>query len=121
MVWCPEDVYLEEPGALIDAYLAAAQLAGVQVLADEPVTAVTVRAGAVTGLQTAIRHIETGVVVDAAGAWVRQVGELAGAWVAAAPVRHQLLVTEPLPRVPPEAPISRILDSAVYLRPPAAA
>ena len=117
VVWCPEDVYIEEPGALIDAYLAAARRAGVQVLADEPVTAVTTRAGAVTGLQTATRHIETGVVVDAAGAWVRQVGELAGAWVAAAPVRHQLLVTEPLPGVPAWAPISRILDSAVYLRP----
>ena len=117
VVWCPEDVYLEEPGALIDAYLAAARRAGVQVLADEPVTAVTTRAGAVTGLQTATRHIETGVVVDAAGAWVRQVGELAGAWVAAAPVRHQLLVTKPLPEVPAGAPISRILDSAVYLRP----
>jgi glycine/D-amino acid oxidase-like deaminating enzyme len=117
VVWCPEDVYLEEPGTLIDAYLAAARRAGVQVLADEPVTAVTTRAGAVTGLQTATRHIETGVVVDAAGAWVRQVGELAGAWVAAAPVRHQLLVTEPLPEVPAAAPISRILDSAVYLRP----
>ena len=117
VVWCPEDVYIEEPGALIDAYLAAARRAGVQVLADEPVTAVTTRAGAVTGLQTATRHIETGVVVNAAGAWVRQVGELAGAWVAAAPVRHQLLVTEPLPGVPAGAPISRILDSAVYLRP----
>ena len=117
VVWCPEDVYLEEPGALIDAYLAAAGRAGVQVLADEPVTAVTTSAGAVTGLRTATRDIETGVVVDAAGAWVRQVGELAGAWVAAAPVRHQLLVTEPLPEVPPGAPISRILDSAVYLRP----
>jgi glycine/D-amino acid oxidase-like deaminating enzyme len=117
VVWCPEDVYIEEPGALIDAYLAAARRAGVQVLADEPVTAVSTRAGTVTGLQTAARHIETGVVVDAAGAWVRQVGELAGAWVAAAPVRHQLLVTEPLPGVPAGAPISRILDSAVYLRP----
>ena len=117
VVWCPEDVYIEEPGALIDAYLAAARRAGVQVLANEPVTAVTTRAGAVTGLQTATRQIETGVVVDAAGAWVRQVGELAGARVAAAPVRHQLLVTEPLPGVPPGGPISRILDSAVYLRP----
>jgi glycine/D-amino acid oxidase-like deaminating enzyme len=117
VVWCPEDVYIEEPAALIDAYLAAARRAGVQVLADEPVTAVTTSAGAITGLRTAARQIQTGVVVDAAGAWVRQVGELAGAWVAAAPVRHQLLVTEPLPEVPAGAPISRILDSAVYLRP----
>jgi glycine/D-amino acid oxidase-like deaminating enzyme len=117
VVWCPEDVYIEEPGALIDAYLAAARRAGVRVLADEPVTAVTSSAGAITGVATAARSIETGVVVDAAGAWVRQVGELAGAWVAAAPVRHQLLVTEPLPEVPAGAPITRILDCAVYLRP----
>ena len=57
------------------------------------------------------------MVVDAAGAWVRQVGELAGAWVAAAPVRHQLLVTGPVSGVPAGAPITRILDCAVYLRP----
>jgi glycine/D-amino acid oxidase-like deaminating enzyme len=117
VVWCPEDVYIEEPGALIDAYLAGARRAGVQVLADEPVTAVTSSAGAITGVVTAARRIETGVVVDAAGAWVRQVGELAGAWVPAAPVRHQLLVTEPVPGVPAGAPITRILDRAVYLRP----
>jgi glycine/D-amino acid oxidase-like deaminating enzyme len=117
VAWCPEDVYIEEPGALIDAYLAAARQAGVQVLADEPVTAISVSQGTVTGLATAARRIETGVVVDAAGAWVRQVGELAGAWVAAAPVRHQLLVTEPVPGMPAGAPITRILDYAVYLRP----
>lgn len=117
VVWCPEDVFIEEPGALIDAYLAAARQAGVQVLADEAVTAVTSTAGAITGLVTPARRVETGVVVDAAGAWVRQVGELAGAWVAAAPVRHQLLVTGPLPDVPAGAPITRILDCAVYLRP----
>ncbi len=51
VVWCPEDVYIEEPGALIDAYLAAAQRAGVRVLADEPVTAVTSSAGAITGVR----------------------------------------------------------------------
>jgi glycine/D-amino acid oxidase-like deaminating enzyme len=117
VVWCPEDVYIEEPGALIDAYLAGGRRAGVRVLADEPVIAVTSSAGAITGVVTAARRIQTGVVVDAAGAWVRQVGELAGAWVPAAPVRHQLLVTEPVPGVPAGAPITRILDRAVYLRP----
>jgi glycine/D-amino acid oxidase-like deaminating enzyme len=55
------------------------------VLADEPLTAVTSSAGAIRGVVTAARSIGTGIVVDAAGAWVRQVGELAGTWVAAAP------------------------------------
>jgi len=57
------------------------------------------------------------VVVDAAGAWVRQVGALAGARVPAAPVRHQLMITEPIAGVAASAPITRVLDHAVYLRP----
>ncbi len=117
VVWCPEDVYIEEPGWLVSAYLAACRRLGVQVLAAEEVTGVRLDGGQVTGLQTTERMVRTAAVIDAAGAWVRQVAELAGAWVAAAPVRHQLLVTDPLPEVAPSAPITRILDSAVYLRP----
>lgn len=117
VVWCPEDVYIEEPGSLVAAYLAACQRLGVEVLAGEEVTGIRLDSGQVTGVETTVRMVRTAAVVDAAGAWVRQVGELAGAWVAAAPVRHQLLVTGPLPEVAPSAPITRILDSAVYLRP----
>jgi glycine/D-amino acid oxidase-like deaminating enzyme len=117
VVWCPEDVYIEEPGALVDGYLAACQRLGVPVLADEAATAVHVSGGWVTGVETTARRIDADVVVDAAGAWVRQVGELAGAWVPAAPVRHQLLITEPARQVVASAPITRVLDYAVYLRP----
>ena len=117
VVWCPEDVYIEEPGSLVGAYLAACQRLGVQVLAGEEVTGVHLAGGAVAGLETTGRQVRAPAVVDAAGAWVRQVGELAGAWVPVAPVRHQLLITEPVPEVAARAPISRILDSAVYLRP----
>ena len=56
-------------------------------------------------------------MVDAAGAWARQVAELAGGQLPVAPVRHQLLITEPLPDVDPAAPITRVADAAVYLRP----
>ena len=55
--------------------------------------------------------------MDAAGGWVRQVAELAGAAVPVAPVRHQLLITEPAPGVNPGDPITRVVDAAVYLRP----
>jgi len=117
VVWCPEDVYIEEPGSLVASYLDACQRLGVEVLADEAVTAVLTTGGAVSGLETAARRIDTPVVVDAAGAWVRQVGALAGARVPAAPVRHQLMITEPIAGVAASAPITRVLDHAVYLRP----
>jgi glycine/D-amino acid oxidase-like deaminating enzyme len=116
-LWCPEDIYIAEPTALIEAYLAACRLRGVVVAENEPVTGVPVTGGRVTGVQTADRAITAPVVVDAAGGWVRQVAELAGAPVPLAPVRHQLLITGPDPGVDPADPIVRVVDAAVYLRP----
>jgi glycine/D-amino acid oxidase-like deaminating enzyme len=116
-VWCPGDVYIEEPGDLIDAYLAACRAHGVDVLEEEPVVAITATAGQVDGLETAVRRIRTRVVVDAAGAWSRMVGELADAKVTVAPTRHQLLITEASADVASTDPITRIIDAASYLRP----
>ena len=84
---------------------------------NEPVIGIPVTGGRVTGAQTADRLIAAPVVVDAAGGWVRQVAELAGAPVPLAPVRHQLLITGPDPEIDPADPIVRVVDAAVYLRP----
>jgi glycine/D-amino acid oxidase-like deaminating enzyme len=116
-LWCPEDIYIEEPASLVRAYLAACQLHGAAVLEHEPVTGIRLADGRVAGVETAARSIAAPVVVDAAGGWARQVAELAGARVAVAPVRHQLLITEPSPDVDPADPIARVVDAAVYLRP----
>jgi len=116
-LWCPEDIYIEEPISLIQAYLAAGRLHGVELLESEAVTGVIVSGGRVTGVETTRQSIAAPVVVDAAGAWTRQVAELAGGEVAVAPVRHQLLITEPVDAVGPADPIARIVDAAVYLRP----
>jgi glycine/D-amino acid oxidase-like deaminating enzyme len=116
-VWCPGDVYIDEPGDVIDAYLAACRAHGVEFLEGEPVVAITATAGQVDGLETALRRIRTRVVVDAAGAWSRMVGELADATVAVAPTRHQLLITEASGDVASTDPITRIIDAASYLRP----
>ncbi len=116
-LWCPEDIYIDEPMSLVRAYLEACRLHGVELLESEAVTGVLVTGGRVTGVQTAARQIDAADVVDAAGAWARQVAELAGGRLPLAPVRHQLLITEPLPGVDPAEPITRVADAAVYLRP----
>ncbi len=119
-VWCPEDLYVEEPMSLVRAYLAACLSRGVEVLESEAVLSLPVARGRVAGVETTARSITAGVaVVDAAGAWVRQVAGLAGAAarVAVAPVRHQLLITEPSAELDPAEPITRVVDAAVYLRP----
>lgn len=116
-LWCPDDIYIEEPISLIRAYLEACQRLGTQVLEHEPVTGIPVTRGRVTGVETASRSISAPVVVDAAGGWVRQVARLAGGQVPVAPVRHQLLITPPSPEVDAGDPIARVADAAVYLRP----
>jgi glycine/D-amino acid oxidase-like deaminating enzyme len=124
---CPEDIYIEEPDSLIQAYLAACRLRDVQILESEPAVEILTAGGPTsglrcTGLDTANQRIEAPVVVDAAGAWVRQVAELArGPFprckVHVATFRHQLLITEPSADVLESDPIVRVLDAAVYLRP----
>jgi glycine/D-amino acid oxidase-like deaminating enzyme len=116
-LWCPEDIYVDEPLRLIQALLAACRRHGAAVAENEPVTGITVTAGRVTGVETQRRSIAAPVVVDAAGGWVRRVAQLAGARVPVATVRHQLLITAPLDQVDPADPITRVVDAAVYLRP----
>ena len=88
-----------------------------QILESEPATAVLTSGSRVTGLETARRRIAAAIVVDAAGAWARQVGELARARIPVAPVRHQLLITEPSDAISAADPIIRVIDAATYLRP----
>jgi glycine/D-amino acid oxidase-like deaminating enzyme len=116
-LWCPEDAYIEEPASLVQAYLDACRLHGGVLLENEPVVGIARTYGRVTGVETAGRSIAAPVVVDAAGGWVRQVAELAGARVSLAPVRHQLLITAPTLEVDPADPIARVVDAGVYLRP----
>ncbi len=119
-VWCPEDIYIEEPMSLVRACLEACRRRGVEVLESEPVIGVPFSGGRAAGAETAVRSIAAELaVVDAAGAWVRQVAGLAGAGdrVPVAPVRHQLLITERSGELDPADPITRVVDAAVYLRP----
>ena len=116
-LWCPEDVYIEEPTALVAASVAACRRHGAEVAENEPVTGILVSGGRVTGVETGRRTITAPAVVDAAGGWVRPVGALAGARVPVATVRHQLLITAPSAEVDPADPIVRVVDAAVYLRP----
>ena len=116
-LWCPEDVYIEEPDSLVQACLAACRRHGVEVSENEPVIGIPVTAGRVAGVETRDRSIAAPVVVDAAGAWVRHVAEMARAQVPVTTVRHQLLITAPAADVDPSDPITRVVDAAVYLRP----
>jgi 4-methylaminobutanoate oxidase (formaldehyde-forming) len=112
----PGDVYFE-PSHVGTAYAAAAGKLGATLLPNTTATGIHVRNDRVEGVETDRGRIDSPVVVDAAGAWARQVAAAAGIHVPMVPTRHQVLITDPVEGATPELPIVRIMDAAVYARP----
>ncbi len=115
MWYAPGDLYLE-PGDLPRAYWRAAEKLGASLLPHTEVTAIAPGAGE-HRVTTTRGEIRTPVVIDAAGAWTRNIAELAGIHVPLVPTRHQIYITEPLPGVTPKVPTVRIIDAKIYVRP----
>ena len=118
MWFTASDLFLE-PRQVPQVYTAAARAQGVSVLTETPVTGLEREGGSgrVTGVTTSKGSISAPIVVDAAGAWTRQVAEEAGIRIPVVPMRHQLFITEPTPGIRNEQPICRVIDANVYVRP----
>lgn len=114
--YCPSDIYLE-PSQIPHGYARGAEKLGAVMLPHTRVTGVRTHGDAVTGVHTEHGDITCDVVVDAAGAWLRAVAALTGARVPVVPTRHQLMITQPIPGVQPNQPITRVIDTNVYIRP----
>jgi glycine/D-amino acid oxidase-like deaminating enzyme len=98
-------------------YARAATARGAILLPNTAALAVNISAGKVIGVTTAKGTIEGPLVVDAAGAWTRQVAEASGIRVPLVPTRQQLIVTQPLGGAHANLPMIRVMDAAVYTRP----
>jgi glycine/D-amino acid oxidase-like deaminating enzyme len=111
-----EDLYFD-PAQVAIGYVRGAEARGATVIGNTTVTRVDVEGGRVEAVETDRGTIRTPVVVDAAGAWTRQVAAASGIEIPLVPTRHQLFVTEPLEGVRADLPIVRVMDAAVYMRP----
>ncbi len=118
MLLMPRDGYVE-PRSVAAAYAAAARDRGVTICTRTPVTGVDIGEGAVRAVRTAVGTIRAQWVVVAAGAWTRQFCQHLGLNIRTVPVRHQALVTAPLPAVRASQPVVRIVEPQVYVRPEA--
>lgn len=111
-----DDRYFD-PAQVAVGFATAAAANGATLLPKTDVRAVNIVGGTVIGVTTANGVIECPVVVDAAGAWTRQVAQASGIRVPLVPTRQQLIVTEPLDGARADLPMIRIMDAAVYARP----
>lgn len=114
--WIPGDGYVE-PYTLAMAIARAARSLGVRFETQRPVTGITVREGAVRGVETPSGPLATSQVIVAAGPWVERVGEAIGLRFDTVPLRHQHWTTAPMETVPRNLPVVRVPDASVYIRP----
>jgi glycine/D-amino acid oxidase-like deaminating enzyme len=111
-----DDLYFD-PSQVAIGFARGAESRGATLLPHTTVRRVRIEDGSVAAVECDAGTIRAPVVVDAAGAWTRQVAEASGIRVPVIPTRHQLFVTEAIAGVRRDLPIVRIVDAAVYVRP----
>jgi glycine cleavage system aminomethyltransferase T/glycine/D-amino acid oxidase-like deaminating enzyme len=85
---------------------------GARIIEGVAVTGFQRRAGAVTGVRTSHGDIEAEFVVNCAGMWARQLGELAAVPIPLQAAEHYYLLTEPIAEVSRDWPV--LEDPANY-------
>jgi glycine cleavage system aminomethyltransferase T/glycine/D-amino acid oxidase-like deaminating enzyme len=102
--------YVKDDGRVnpVDVTMALAKGArqrGVRIVEGVAATGVLKARGHVTGVRTALGDIQAEIVVNCAGMWARQFGELAGVTIANQAAEHYYLITEPIRDLPPDMPV----------------
>jgi 4-methylaminobutanoate oxidase (formaldehyde-forming) len=113
--------YVKEDGRVnpVDVTMAlgkGARMRGVRIIEGVPALGVLHERGRVTGVRTAHGDIQTDYVVNCAGMWARQFGELSGVTIANQAAEHYYLITEPIKGLPPKMPVLEDPGSYGYYR-----
>jgi 4-methylaminobutanoate oxidase (formaldehyde-forming) len=102
------------PSDITQALARGARAAGVAIHEDTPVTAIVAENERVRGVETPRGRIDCAAAVLCAGQWTRALAATVGVTVPLVSVRHQYLITEPIPGVTPDLPTLRDPDRLTY-------
>ena len=94
----PLDGHLD-PSGTTQAYARGARMQGAEIVLRNPVRELQPRADGSWDVVTDRGTVRAEHVVNAAGLWAREVGEMAGVYLPCHPMEHQYLVTDDLPEV----------------------
>ena len=94
----PLDGHLD-PSGTTQAYAKGARMQGAEIVLRNPVRELRPRPGGRWDVVTVQGTVNAEYVVNAAGLWAREVGEMAGVSLPCHPMEHQYLVTDDLPEV----------------------
>lgn len=114
-VYAPTDGQVN-PSDVTMALAKGARMAGVRIVEDCAATSVRVKDGRVAGVATAEGAIACEVAINCAGLWAREIGALADVNVPLVAVKHQYLITEPIPGLLRDLPVMRDPDHLTYYK-----
>ena len=89
---------------------------GAKIVENVRVTGFDMEDGHIRAVRTTLGDIACEKVVNCAGQWARQVGEMAGINVPLQPVKHQYIITEKVPGLSTDAPTIRDPDRRTYFK-----
>ncbi len=104
------------PADLTMAYAKGARMGGARIVEGVAATGFTTANGRVTGVITDLGTIGAEFVVNAAGMWARQVGELAGVSVPLQAAEHYYVITDTVGWASPDLPVMEEPDRHGYYR-----
>lgn len=111
--YSPEDGHCT-PEAVVHGYAAGARRHGAVIRRHCAVTGIEASGGEITAVRTDAGDVRTGTVICAAGAWSAAVGEMAGVELPVRPLRRQVLVSEPIPDLPPRLAFTIDFGTSFY-------
>ncbi|WP_196893802.1 NAD(P)/FAD-dependent oxidoreductase [Aureivirga marina] len=86
------------PYLLMNSFREAARVQGVEIIHAEVKDIVT-EGGKVVGVKTSRGNIACNTVINSAGAWAKQIGEMVDVSLPITPVKGQILLTEKMPKI----------------------
>jgi sarcosine oxidase subunit beta len=102
------------PEAVVHGYADAARRHGAVIVRHCEVTGIETSGFRITAVATSRGVIETPDVVCAAGPWSAAIGAMAGVGLPVQPLRRQIAVTEAVPGMPPDVPMTIDFDTSFY-------
>ena len=115
-VFCPSDGFIA-PFQVLNGYLAAAVRRGVGVEWSTEVTGlIRDGGGRIVSVETSHGRIDTGAVVNAAGAWAASLARSAGVTLPVTPLRRQVATTVPCGVLPSGMPMTIFAGDGFHFR-----
>lgn len=114
--FCGSDGFVD-PHSVLAGFLKRAVEQGAQLVREARVTGIDVDGSGVAAVGTTKGVFASRTVVNAAGAWAREVAAFAGVEVPVEPLRRMLVPTEPFDRISHGAPMTVDMSTGFHFRP----